>query len=806
MNEPDGFYQYIFIKLEARRRKLTTQMNFYSREFFSKIFETLFSHKAKLSNFKVSLTIPDLYVFIPSKSNSDKDMLKLKMSQIVLERSDSPSKSTMRNTDSPMGEDMQDHIFISDSSFPFSLSLASCSLGVADSYTSMEANDIEVPKMEKTQHIFRTEKVAVTMKATIKATKKQTAIHRLSNNQEVKIEKVFSMKSVKMTGTLPCLYAELDIRALSVILQIFDLWVVNIPFILHPYLEISQFEQVAELMKDSIFNKFKTGEDLLQKIMSHNLLNYDFQINQILLTCNLAAQGVYNFLMEDIRLASIFGFCNVRHQISCRRLVLFESNAKSTVLKFLPAQPQETSDQRDLEVSIAFNNPYLIGAIRKFTSQNDIDSRWDFPIDICVTAKNRLFLKLDPNKTLNFQKCLLYSYLKGKIENAIELKAQITRGDRLRSLTEQAPAKPQNFSSPESERALFPNNEEFERAKEQQMVRFRLSNLGGVVLNMFYNESPMYLLSTPNLLTEVHLDVNSNIHVKVELMDPKLIDATERGVNHPIIIEPHVSSQMKHPGAPKHSKVKIIFCQLNDQEKAAKKFKNYLGIKGEHVKLVVLKRRIQELVDYFRKHLLHLFLNEREFKVYPQSYYESLSPFSEIFIEAMIHHPVIVLPRSSLITNSLVLSTKRIGVWSTGQWGRCCGELVKTGHFAEEFLVEKLEFHDVLGDEEQRELQDELKNLIDLQNVEMTHQKSSSSAHKTHNLTRPCPDGYKVYVSQVKAAFTNDGYQEVYYSRHYFEKWASIETGKFSVIDVNFDAANLLEKGKPDIPIEGKLG
>jgi hypothetical protein len=63
----------------------------------------------------------------------------------------------------------------------------------------------------------------------------------------------------------------------------------------------------------------------------------------------------------------------------------------------------------------------------------------------------------------------------------------------------------------------------------------------------------------------------------------------------------------------------------------------------------------------------------------------------------------------------------------------------------------------------------------------------------------------KVYTSQIKAAFIDNDYQRVYYSRRFFDDNASLETGKYSVIDINFEAANLLENGKPEIPIEGEL-
>ena len=89
--------------------------------------------------------------------------------------------------------------------------------------------------------------------------------------------------------------------------------------------------------------------------------------------------------------------------------------------------------------------------------------------------------------------------------------------------------------------------------------------------------------------------------------------------------------------------------------------------------------------------------------------------------------------------------------------------------------------------------------------MDAASQKSTSNAHKSNNINRPCPDAFKVYTSQIKAAFIDNDYQRVYYSRRFFDDNSSLETGKYSVIDINFEAANLLENGKPEIPIEGEL-
>jgi hypothetical protein len=109
----------------------------------------------------------------------------------------------------------------------------------------------------------------------------------------------------------------------------------------------------------------------------------------------------------------------------------------------------------------------------------------------------------------------------------------------------------------------------------------------------------------------------------------------------------------------------------------------------------------------------------------------------------MFQDALVVIPRSSLSLHSIVLSTKRVGIWSTGQWGKSCGELIKTGHFDRDFLVEKPEFYNALGEEEYQELHEELKNLLDLQNMDAASQKSTSNAQKSNNINRPCPDAFK---------------------------------------------------------------
>jgi hypothetical protein len=250
---------------------------------------------------------------------------------------------------------------------------------------------------------------------------------------------------------------------------------------------------------------------------------------------------------------------------------------------------------QDLQVTVDFNNPYMLGAFKRFTVQNEIEARWDYPIDVLISSRNKLFLKFDPAFLLQFQKDLLNNYFKGSLENASELDIQVARGDRLRGLTEQFSQKIQNFSKPELEKSSFHQQGGVRSGPRAADDSSEAQSGWGVILNLNHSGAPLYLVHSPHLTAKIHVDVSSCVHLKVKIYDPKVVDIAELGYHHPVILEPHVSSDSKHPNTSKRSAVKIIFCQLNEQAKKVKRFSSYLGIKGEHNKVIILKRRIQEL-------------------------------------------------------------------------------------------------------------------------------------------------------------------------------------------------------------------
>lgn len=778
--------------METRQRKLNRGMNSYSREFFSMIFESIYSERASHYTFRMNVVIPEIYVFMPTNSTTTKDMLRFKMSNIVYNRKAEFDEQNLQNEN--LGTDQRQTE--SDGSYLSVFNIASVSLSLANLYNSM-VNDIEVTKQEGKQNIFRTEKIKMLLESKIIETKADATLlkRRGSENlQKMLGEKVFRSKEFRVKSNLPPIEANLDGRALTVLLQLYDLWIVNVPFLLHPYLEVSQFERVSELMSDPIFQKFDFSGHLLQNLLNHKLLTYDLKIEQLAIRFNIGNRNL-SLLIEDLRLFSTYAFFFTNHKISNSNVVLFDETNSSTLVKFDHRPLKKGKQSDDLVIELNFNNPYLLGAFKRYQDamRNEVAS-WEYPIDISVITFARLFVVFDPTVILNFQKESLARYAQSKQDNLNEIREQIQRGNRIRKLVETDFKGTSSYHDSRLQEVIFANRTEFMKAQEEQLVKIMLNFAGGAALHLNFETKPLYLVFTPLLTVKLHLDTNYLVHCFVKAVDSKAIDISGFGLKeHPIIAEPN------KPSRSVSSSIKLVFMQLNEATAKAKKFSSYLGVKAKNMKLVVLKRRIQELVEYARKYLLYLFIYERDHLIRSQTYFESLPKHSTIFIEVVLQNSILIIPRSTLSSEGLVLSCNKIALWSIGAWGASCGDLTKTGEFDSEFIVEKKEFFDVL-EEDQKE---DLKNLYHMLNQEAANQRSSSSGSKSTGIYHRCNDAFRVYLSRMKGMLLTNVYHNTYYTKQEIDANSVIEIDKYSTLHINFNATSMLEQIRSMIPIEG---
>lgn len=780
--------------MEARQRKLSKGMNSYSREFFSMIFESIYSEQATHYYFKVNMTIPEVYIYMPTKSNNTKDMLRFKASNIIFTRSGDTGYSAIqdRYDDNILGDPKHTN---NEYSYPSIFTIASVSLSISDAYNSM-INDLEVQKQDIKQNIFRTEKIKMVLES--KITEARTEPNRArkrdsSTSYKILSDKTFRSKEFRVQSHLPPIEAELDSRALTVIMQIYDLWVVNIPFLVHPYLEVSQFERVSQLMSDPIFQSFNFSAHLLNKIMSHTLVSYDLKIKQIAIRFKIGRS--LTLLAEDLKLYSAYGFFFTKHKNAASNIVLYDESTSATIFKFDNRATNKEKRSEDYLIEVNFNNPYLLGAFKRY--QNVMKEEvicWEYPIDITMNVFSRIFVIFDPTAVLYFQKESLVRYTQSKQDNLNEIRNQIQRGNRIRKLVETNFSGMPVYHNTYLEETIFTNKKDFLKAQEEQLIKMMFNFEGGTAVHLNFDGKPLYLVFTPYLSVKLHLDTNNLVHLYLKMIDPKVIDTSGYGLkDHPTIVEPHRESRKTS------SIVKLVFTQLNPTLAKSKRFSSYLGIKAKNLKVIILKRRIQELIEYGRKYLLYLFVYDRDHALRGQAYFDSIPKHSTLFIEILLQDSIYIVPRSTVSSEGLILSCNKIALWNIGAWGASCSDLVKTGEFDPQFIVEKREFFDVLEDDQQ----EDLINLQEMLSGETATQRSNSSGSKSTGIHHKCQDAFRVFASKLKGMFSSRIYQSTYYTKQEIDTNSVLETGKYGTIQINFNATSMLDFKKPIIPIEG---
>jgi len=138
----------------------------------------------------------------------------------------------------------------------------------------------------------------------------------------------------------------------------------------------------------------------------------------------------------------------------------------------------------------------------------------------------------------------------------------------------------------------------------------------------------------------------------------------------------------------------------------------WLGVKLNKVKIVFLKKLVQEVVEYLRFQLLKSFDNQIEGVSGEEA--PPSDERSDMKLELVVLESIIEGFRNSLSDSALYFDLKKLGLWSCGKWGNESGTLIETGKF--EWELEKQEEttnSEKFEDAESGEIDDETSNLYD---------------------------------------------------------------------------------------------
>ena len=803
----------MFIKLEARKRLKSAGANSYSRDFFNTLFEAIFTDESRRFNITETINIPEVLIYLPSKTVSTKDMLKFKLNNIVIKRDE--EHSTANGATGMQGPNfhfkrnsVQSQERFMSGSPPCKISIGHCSLSVTDTYSLIANADVEVPTNESSITLFGADNIMFMLETKIRETRISGTVFRVSDNRKALYKKSYSSREFHIYSKLPHLEMDVNQRSMSILLQIFDLWVVNVPVILHPFLQVSQLEHVKGLTSDKIFQKYNFSEELMQRIMNHKLACYEVHVPSLRVRFMGEDQQVVCFYAEHLALSSVFSFFHEKHTIRISDLALYHEETKAVYLKLIDEfdlkepLPIHSNSHSRVAISLCFNDPYLLSTVNKLDSSQYEQDSMAFPIDINIQFSQRIYFMLDPTTLLSLQKTFMGRFIGSQIENETELSAQISQGNRIRTFRwdDQLHKSTSNqgmSSQPEKEIFEGLNKPGFSQ-EDQYILKLSVGIEKGLIIQFMYYGKELYTLYSPKSYVHYYLSVKGCMHVKTKFYQPMLLDSTDHGTTHPALLEPHHE---------KLASINLIYTSLTDRKAKEKKFSSYLGVIFRNIRICFLKRRVQEAVEYFRKHVLHLFVGQREYKMQTQAQYEALPKYSVMMIEVYLQHTVIAVPRGSLSSQGVLVYVDRIGLWSTGVWGKTFGSMFRSGHFDNQYLAE-MKFYDPIEEVEATEI-DNIYELLFEPKEQQTHKsqsrRSNSSRRRNSNSHQSLKDGFKIFTTQLFCIFLQDISSKVEYTKSWFEERAALETGKFVFVDINFDVISNFDIEKIIIPIESKL-
>jgi len=791
----------MWVKLESRRRIRSAGTNRHSRDFFKTLFEVIFTDDAQRLNLSEDLQIPEILVYFPSKSASTKDMLKLKFINIHIKREETNTEQqspTLRNRrksiDSQRG-------FVQNSP-PCHISVVYCSISIADSYSVIANNEIEVPTYESTFSLFRAENLSFRLETNIRESRVSALVHRVKDKAEASYKRNYRSKEFHISSRLPPIEMEFNPRSVTILLQLFNLWVTNVPLILHPYLQTDQLERVKTLVNDSIFQKFKFSEEIMDRIMNHMFSYYDVVTPFLRIRYQGEDNQTLCLLAEHFGISSIFSFFHHRHTFKMKNISIFEENSKTVYFKLVNTNEASAEDylhHSKMAVTISFNDPYLLSTFKKLGKDLRADNLV-YPLDFSIHFTPRTFISLDPTSLLKVQKIFVARSLDSKKQNEAELAAQVSQGNRLRNFRWEDPRVYREATAPghvQKEILKNLNSIALESHIESNILKLNIQWENGIVLQFLYLGKEIYTLYAPKFYVLFYLSNVGCVHVKAKLYQPMVLDSTEYGRYHPTILESYTD---------KHSSVSFIFTTFSPEVKKEKRHKNYLGVICRKMKVNFLKRRVQEIVEYFRKHVLHLFLQERVYHFRNKDHYEAMPKSSETRMEIYLQQTIIAVPRGSLSHQGVVFYVDKVGIWSIGQWGRTFGSLFRSGHFSNEYLAEE-KFYDVLGEVDCNEIDNIWELLFESKEQQLhgfSSRRSNSSSRRKGSINQAVKDGFKIFATQLSGVFTHDLTQKFTYTKLWFEERAALQSGKFVFVDINFEVISNFDLEKKIIPLESR--
>ena len=130
-------------------------------------------------------------------------------------------------------------------------------------------------------------------------------------------------------------------------------------------------------------------------------------------------------LAKQVCLGSVISLCFEKYFITLKDVVVVDESRQKVLLRlFEPASTDEAQLDNRISLSVAFNNPYLLGTIKKLDQADLISDGHGSPIDVECVVKSKLYVAIDPDAYISFNQHVLARYIRGKLDNQHELQMQ----------------------------------------------------------------------------------------------------------------------------------------------------------------------------------------------------------------------------------------------------------------------------------------------------------------------------------------------------------------------------------------------
>lgn len=677
------------------------------------------------------------------------------------------------------------------------VSIGNLKFSIAEEYEFVAKNEFELPKMDSINVILSTDHLEFRLETIIIPTRMSSMVAKMESNELVDTTHIQYSTQRRVHAKLPELEISVDHSILCIFLRLYNIWVELYPDLDHPFLSAasqSPANLFNDLKQDKIFNQFRFSDSLYKLFKEFRSSVVELIFPFVKFSYKHPQLVSLSFFIDSMSILQEQGFLSSMTSIKIANILVQEESKSRTWAKLLKSSEQEkfgTSDERSgINILMTSRHPDLLGSLtRNFKNKENSQEENHTQFETTISLHSRLYLEMDPPKLQELSK----AYLAGKIESGLKNKsiveAQVRTGSRMR-LLKFAPGLNEVLDSGIQDLLATLAQDSVPVDSLRSRTDIILEN--GILVNLLLNEVMLYSLIGKKVKVKMMTFEDMEMHCKVKLQGLKLVDMTDLGEVHRIILASR---------SEKNYSLEVVFNSFSTRKASQKRYNNYLGVLLEGVNFCFLKRRTNELVEYFKNHLLFYLLYSRGYEILDQSYYETLSKFSTTKMEVLLQNALVQIPKNSISLQGLKLEVSKIGFYNIGIWGNQAGELIISGYFQSEQLY-KSKLYEFGTEEEQKEIQNLREYLTRI--TKGRPNEGSGSKRRGSASYNMIKDAYVVLLTKLKVWFTEDVSTVRHSSQSGDSNEHCIESEAFNHVEIEFDGFNMMNPQQPRISISGK--